>query len=86
MVDGGSSGPTSVLSGVPQGSVLGGGEGLFFIYINHVSSVTLTDGSKLTMYTDDILLNKPISHPVDYSGLQTGLIENTGLQLHQLIT
>ena len=63
-------------------SLLGGG-GLFLIYINHVSSVTLTDGSKLTMHADDILLNKPISHPVDYSGLQTGLIENTGLQLHQ---
>ena len=63
-------------------SLLGGG-GLFLIYINHFSSVTLTDGSKLTMHADDILLNKPISHPVDYSGLQTGLIENTGLQLHQ---
>ena len=59
VVDGGLSGPTSVLSGVPQGSVLG--PLLFLIYINHVSSLTLTDGSKLTMYTDDILLYKPVT-------------------------
>ena len=54
VVNGGSSGPTS---GVPQGSVLGP---LLFLYINNVSSLTLTDGSKLTMYADDILLYKPI--------------------------
>ena len=70
VVDGGSSGPTSVLSVVPQGSVLGPLQ--FLIYINHVSSLTLTDGSKLTMYADDILLYK-LSHPVDYSGLQTDI-------------
>ena len=62
---------TSVLSGVPQGLVLG--PLLFLIYINHVSSLTLTDGSKLIMYADDILLYKPISHPVDYNGLQTDI-------------
>ena len=56
VVDGGSSDTytTSVLSGVPQGSVLE--PLLFLIYINHVSSLTLTDGSKLTMHADDILL------------------------------
>ena len=58
VVDSASSGTTSVLSGVPQGSVLG--PLLFLIY---VSSLTVTDGSKLTMYADDILLYKPISHP-----------------------
>ena len=66
VVDGASS--DTVLSGVPQGSVLG--PLLFLIYINHVFSLTLTDGSKLTMYTDDILLYKPIK---DYSGLQTDI-------------
>ena len=54
-----------------QGSVLG--PLLFLIYINHVSSLTLTDGSKLTMYADDILLYKPISQPEDYNGLQTDI-------------
>ena len=32
-----------------------------------------TDGSKLTMYADDILLYKPISQPEDYSGLQADI-------------
>ena len=69
VVDGASSDTTSVLSGVPQGSVLG--PLLLLIHINHVSSLTLTDGSKLTMHADDILLYKPISQPEDYSGVQT---------------
>ena len=34
---------------------------------------TLTGGSKLTMYADDILLYKPICSHEDYSGLQTDI-------------
>ena len=71
VMDGASSGPTSVLSGVPQGSVLE--PLLFLIYINHVSSLTLTDRSMLTMYADDILLYKPINHSGDYAGLQADI-------------
>ena len=68
VVGGASSETTPVLSGVPQGSVLGP---LFFlIYINHVSSLDLSDGSKITMYAYDILLFKPIYHPDTYSDLQ----------------
>ena len=55
----------SVVSGVPQGSVLGSLR--FLIYINHVSSLTLTDGSKLTMYADNILLYKPINSHEEYN-------------------
>ena len=54
VVGGASSESTPVLSGIPQGSVLG--TLLFLIYINHVSSLNITDGSKITMYAEDILL------------------------------
>ena len=64
MVDGAFSDTTSVVSGVLQGSVLG--PLLFLTSINHVSSLTHTDGSKLTMCADDILLYKPISQSEDY--------------------
>ena len=68
MVDGESSPPTQVLSGVPQGSVLG--PLLFLIYI---ASVPLTGDSKLVLYADDVLLFKPICHPDDYIELQTDI-------------
>ena len=34
---------------------------------------TITNGSNLTMYADDILLYKPISQPEDYFGLQADI-------------
>lgn len=71
MVDGATSTATPVLSGVPQGSVLG--PLLFLLYINHISTLQLTNGSTLTMYADDILLSKPISCPEDYGGLQSDI-------------
>ena len=57
-----------VVSGVPQGSVLG--LLLFLVYINCVSTLQLSTGTKLTIYADDILLYKPIHNPEDYSHLQ----------------
>jgi len=71
VVDGATSTATHVLSGVPQGSVLG--PLLFLLYINHISTLQLTSGSTLTMYADDILLSKPISCPEDYGGLQSDI-------------
>ena len=47
-----------VLWGVPQGSVLG--PLLFFLYIDDFTRVHLSTGSKLTLYTDDILLYKAV--------------------------
>lgn len=71
VVNGASSSTTPVLSGVPQGSVLG--PLLFITYLNHVPMLRLSDGSKLSMYADDILLYKPINGPKDYCRLQSDL-------------
>ena len=54
VVNGSSSNPLPVLSGVPQGSVLG--PLLFLTYIDGISSITLSPGSHLTLYADDMLL------------------------------
>ena len=66
VLGGAQSNPLPVVSGVPQGSVLG--PLLFLIYINGVSA-SVTD-SKITLYADDIALYKIIRNPRDYTLLQ----------------
>ena len=68
VVNGISSKPPSVVSGVPQGSVLG--PLLFLIYINGIAEPPLSPESKLVMYPDDILLYRPIRQASDYQHLQ----------------
>ena len=69
VVVGGASSPDSpVLSGVPQGSVLG--PLLFLIYIDDVSSLQLSGNSVLNLYADDMLLYKQIKCSEDYQQLQ----------------
>ena len=60
-----------VLSGVPQGSVLG--PLLFLVYIDDVSDILLSDGSALNLYADDMLLYKPVKSPEDFRHIQSDI-------------
>ncbi len=60
--------PLPVLSGVTQGSILG--PLLFLMYINDINDAGISDGSKLTLYADDILLYRAVQSQQDYIALQ----------------
>ena len=67
-VDGVESDPLPVLSGVPQGSVLG--PLLFLIYINNLPDAIQDELAHLNLFADDILLYRIITCAVDYLLLQ----------------
>ena len=66
-VEGSESSCLHVLSGVPQGSVLG--PLLFITYINDVTEV-VSPQSNLNMFADDMTVYKVIKSPSDYIDLQ----------------
>ena len=68
MIGGEDSETTPVISGVPQGSVLG--PLLFLIYIDDVARVPLSEGTSLVLYADDMLLYRAIDGPEDFATLQ----------------
>ena len=68
VLNGASSQPLPVLSGVLQGSVLG--PLLFFLYVNGICDAGISNGSKLVLYADDILLYRAVGSPDDYALLQ----------------
>ena len=58
-----------MLSGVPQGSVLG--PLLFLIFINNIFDNLLSRESSLHLFADDMLLYKPISSIDDFNKFQS---------------
>ena len=70
IVDGAESPPKPVLSGVPQGTVLG--PLLFLIYINDITH-KLSPGTIIRLFADDSLLYRIIKSPEDAKILQKDL-------------
>ena len=66
--DGASSSNIHVLSGLPQGSVLG--PLLFLLYIDDVASQQLSVSCTINLFADDMLLFKPVNATLDLHCLQ----------------
>ena len=63
VVNGSTSQPYHILSGVPQGSVLG--PLLFLLYTDDLAQLPLFLVSKTVLYADDLLLYRPLCEPDD---------------------
>ena len=71
VVNGPSSSDSHVLSGVPQGSILG--PLLFLIYIDNLTYLPTSNGSHSVLYADDLLLFCPFEGREDFQLLQNDI-------------
>ena len=71
VVNGAQSPSSPVLSGVPQGSILG--PLLFLIYIDDLSSMSFVASPRLHLFADDVLLYQIIDSPEDYDSVQENI-------------
>ena len=71
VVNGATSERITIISGVPQGSVLG--PLLFLIYVNSLCDLTLSNRSQLVLYADDLVLYKAIQSEEDYFDFQSDI-------------
>ena len=73
VVNGYTSDPMRVISGVPQGSVLG--PLLFIMYVNSLCNLNFSDNCELVMYADDLVLYKSITSENDWDELQSDIFK-----------
>ena len=71
VVEGQISSCVKVFSGVPQGSVLS--HSLFLIYINDITKLYLTSGSKLSLYADDSSIQSCLFNNSDIHDFQNDI-------------
>ena len=71
VVNGYTSDPMRVISGVPQGSVLG--PLLFIMYVNSLCNLNFPDNCELVMYADDLVLYKSITSEKDWDEFQSDI-------------
>ena len=84
VADGVTSNACPVTLGVPQGSILG--PLLFSVFMNSITNLPLSLNSKLALYTEDILLYKPINSTDNVSSLQEDInMIQQCTKLHRLI-
>ena len=78
VVNGEASSSLPVLSGVPQGLILG--PLLFIIYVDSVFLADLAPGNRLVLYADDMPLYRPIRCTQDLVDLQSDTKLVSGLR------
>ena len=71
VVDGCSSSKSTVLSGVPQGSILG--PRLFILYVNDIFQLPFSSTSSIILYADNILLSCSFKSSFEFSLAQSNV-------------